>query len=96
MAANEGIFKTVKVGSPMGLHARPAAQIVHLAGRFKSELKLRRSDGKGAEADCRSVLAMLMLAAVSGTELTLRGSGEDAAEAIELISGYFDRNFDEN
>jgi phosphocarrier protein len=92
----ESMFKKVKVGSAMGLHARPAAQIVHLAGRFESELKLRRADGKGCEADCRSVLAMLMLAACKDTELDLRACGSDAAEALEVLAGYFDRNFDEN
>ncbi len=96
MAEQMSIFKTVKIGSPMGLHARPAAQIVHLANRFKAELKLRRSDGKGSEADCRSVLAMLMLAACKDTDLILRGCGDDAVDAVELIAGYFERNFDEN
>ena len=94
MAAEECV-RTVKIGNTMGLHARPAAQIVHLANRFKAVLKLRRSDGSGNEADCRSVLAMLMLAACKGTELVLRGSGDDAAEAVEALGGYFDRNFDE-
>ena len=96
MADQTSIFKAVKVGSGMGLHARPAAQIVHLANRFKAELKLRRSDGKGNEADCRSVLAMLMLAACKDTDLILRGCGEDAADAVETVADYFNRNFDEN
>ena len=96
MAEQVSIFKAVMVNSPLGLHARPAAQIVHIANRFKSELKLRRSDGKGAEADCRSVLAMLMLAASKDTELILRGCGDDAVEAVEAVTGYFERNFDEN
>lgn len=89
------VTRTVKVGNTMGLHARPAAQVVHLANRFKSELKLRRTDGKGSDADCRSVLAMLMLAACKDTELELLAAGEDAAEAIDLLADYFDRNFDE-
>ena len=95
MAAEECV-RTVKIGNTMGLHARPAAQIVHLANRFKAGLKLRRSDGSGNEADCRSVLAMLMLAAAKDTELELRACGEDAGEALEALSGYFNRNFDEN
>lgn len=89
------ITRTVKVGNSMGLHARPAAQVVHLANRFQAELKLRRIDGKGSDADCRSVLAMLMLAACKDTELELRANGDDAAEAIEVLVDYFDRNFDE-
>jgi len=79
----------------MGLHARPAAQLVHIANRFKADLKLRRTDGKGSDADCRSVLAMLMLAACKDTELELRASGDDAAEAVESLADFFERNFDE-
>ena len=90
------ILEKMTVCNAMGLHARPAAQLVHIAGKFKSDLKLRRADGKGNEADCRSVLAMLMLAAAKDTELELRACGEDAGEALEALSGYFNRNFDEN
>ena len=89
------VTKTVKVGNTMGLHARPAAQLVHLANRFKADLKLHRTDGKGSDADCRSVLAMVMLAACKDTELELRASGDDAAEAVALLADYFERNFDE-
>ena len=94
MAVQTTATRMVRVGNAMGIHARPAAQLVHLAGRFKAELKLRRADGNG-EADCRSVLSLLMLAAGKDTELELRASGDDAVEAVESIAGYFSRNFDE-
>ncbi|MBR7120791.1 MAG: HPr family phosphocarrier protein [Lentisphaeria bacterium] len=95
MATGASLCKKVRVSSPMGLHARPAAQIVHIAGKYQSDLKLRRTDGKGSDADCRSVLAMLMLAASKDTELELRGCGPDAAEAVNSVAEYFDRSFDD-
>ena len=85
----------VTVGSTLGLHARPAAQLVHLAGKFQSDVKIIRTDGKG-EADGRSVLSILMLAAAKDTELELRASGVDAENAVSALSDYFLRNFDEN
>lgn len=94
MAENATVSKTVKVGNEMGLHARPAAQVVHIAGRFQSELKLSRLDSHG-EADCRSVLALLMLAAGKDTVLELRATGHDAAAAAAAVEEYFQRNFDE-
>ncbi|MCI5779326.1 MAG: HPr family phosphocarrier protein [Lentisphaeria bacterium] len=94
MAENATVSKTVRVGNEMGLHARPAAQVVHIAGRFQSELKLFRLDSRG-EADCRSVLALLMLAAGKDTVLELRATGRDAAEAAAAVEEYFRRNFDE-
>ena len=94
MAENQTVCKTLTIGSPQGLHARPAAQVVHIAGRFQSKLKLRRVGDHG-EADCRSVLAMLMLAATKDTVLELCATGSDAAEAAEAVADYFQRNFDE-
>lgn len=96
MAAKATVSRTVVVSNEMGLHARPAAQMVHIASRFKSDVKLRRTDGRNAEADCRSVLAMLMLAACKDTVLEIFASGEDASEAVESLASYFNRNFDEN
>jgi len=94
MTENATVSKTVRVGNEMGLHARPAAQVAHIAGRFKSDLQLSRCD-RHCVADCRSVLALLMLAAVKDTELELRGDGSDAAEAVDAVAAYFQRNFDE-
>ena len=95
MGSQTTATKTVKIGNAMGLHARPAAQVVHLAGRFSADLKIRRTDGKASEADCRSVLALLMLAACKDTELELSAVGDDAAEAVKAVADYFNRNFDE-
>ena len=89
------VIRTLTVVNSMGLHARPAAQLVYIANRFKAELKLRRTDGR-TEADCRSVLALLMLAACKDTVLDLRASGEDAEAAVAAVADYFERKFDEN
>ena len=94
--ATESVSKVVVVSNPMGLHARPAAQLVHLANRFKADLKLCRVDEDNKEADCRSVLSILMLAAGKNTALELRASGEDAVEALASLADFFDRSFDEN
>ena len=95
MAVGATASRRLKVGNSMGLHARPAAQLVYIANRFKADLKLRRPGGRN-EADCRSVLAMLMLAAGKDTELEIMASGEDAEPAVAAIADYFERNFDEN
>lgn len=96
MAENNRISRTVVVTSELGLHARPAAKVVHIASGFQSELKLRRIDARSGEADCRSVLAMLMLAACKGTKLELSACGADASAALEAVASYFNRSFDEN
>ena len=88
------VSEKVVVGNEKGLHARPAAQLVHIAGKFKSSIFIRKTDGV-SNADCRSVLALLMLAASCGTELEINASGCDAGEAVAAIGDYFRENFGE-
>ena len=89
------VVENVIVGSPLGLHGRPAAEIVRLTSPFRAELSLTREDGSGSRADCRSILAMLVLAATCGTRLVLHGTGEDAEAAVKAVAAYFARNFNE-
>ena len=87
------ILEKMTVCNTMGLHARPAAQLVHIAGKFNSAVSIRKAGG--AWADCRSVLALLMLAASCGTELEVQATGSDAREAIDAIGSYFKEKFGE-
>ena len=88
------LSEKVTVGNAMGLHARPAAQLVHIAGKFKSVVSMRKP-GSSSWSDCRSVLALLMLAATCGTELEVQASGCDAREALDAIGAYFKDKFGE-
>jgi phosphotransferase system enzyme I (PtsI) len=86
--------RRVQVTSRLGLHARAAANLVRVASQFKSSLTLQRLDGS-AEADAKSILSILTLAASRGTDLRIIASGEDEQEALEAIIGLFSRDFDE-
>ena len=83
----------VKVSGPMGLHCRPAAELVKIAGKFASSLTLHRADAPGSVADCRSVLALLTLAAPDGTELILTADGSDSESAVREIEAFFAAGF---
>lgn len=85
---------TVKIINPLGLHARAAAQLVRLAGTFKSRIKLTRLDN-AVMADAKSILSVLTLAAARGTELELNVEGEDEAEALNAIEEIFNNGFGE-
>lgn len=77
----------IKIINQLGLHARAAAQLVRLSGKFKSKIILTRTDNQ-VTADAKSILSVLTLAAAKGTELTLSVEGEDeltAARAVEEI-----------
>lgn len=84
----------VIITNRLGLHARAAAQLVRLAGRFNSMLRLERVDG-GGSADARSILSVLMLAASRGTELRAIAEGEDESEALRALCELFANGFGE-
>jgi phosphoenolpyruvate-protein phosphotransferase (PTS system enzyme I) len=86
--------RKLQVTSRLGLHARAAANLVRVASQFKSSLTLQRLDGN-AEADAKSILSILTLAASRGTALRIVASGVDEQEALDAVVGLFSRDFDE-
>jgi len=79
---------SLTVVNPLGLHARAAAQLVRLAGSFKSKIILTRTD-TNSFADAKSILSILTLAAAMGTELLITADGEDANEALDAVRALF-------
>ena len=86
--------RRLQVTGRLGLHARAAANLVRVAERFQSSLTLYRLDGK-LEADAKSILSILTLAASRGTELRVVANGVDEEEALDAVVGLFSRDFDE-
>ena len=86
--------RTVTVVNRLGLHARAAAQLVRAASRFQSSVHLERAD-RGAAADAKSILSVLVLAASRGTELLVRAAGADEGEALEAVCALFEQGFGE-
>ena len=86
------IERQIAVGHRLGLHARAAAKLVQLTRRYKSEIVLFRTDlnngGSSGEADARSILAILLLAAGHGSTVAVRATGADEAEAVDCICEY--------
>lgn len=86
------IEKTVKIINKAGLHTRPAATIVKLAAKYKSEFFIYRD---GMSINGKSIIGVMTLAAEYGSELKLTFDGPDEKEASEEIVAYFERGFDE-
>jgi phosphocarrier protein HPr len=91
---NRMVERRVIITNRLGLHARAAAQLVRVASRFKSMLRLERLDGSGS-ADARSILSVLMLAASRGTELRAVAEGDDEVEAVDALCELFAGGFGE-
>ena len=84
--------REVRIENRNGLHARPAAEIVKAASRFKSEVTISRDD---MEVNGKSIMGVMMLAAEYGTTLWLRANGDDAEQAVEAIAALVASRFGE-
>ncbi len=85
---------SVKIINRLGLHARAAAGLVRLASTFQSKIKLFRTDNS-VNADAKSILSVLTLAASKGVELEMVVEGEDEKAAFEAIQDIFKNGFGE-
>lgn len=74
--------RTVTVMAEVGLHARVAASFVKTASRFSSTIRVRHGD---REANAKSILEILTLAAAHRAEVTIRADGDDAVEALDAL-----------
>ena len=74
--------KETTIVNPLGLHARPAAQIVKCASSFQSQVELIRD---GVPVNGKSIMGVMMLAAEFGAKLTVRATGPDEERAVEAL-----------
>lgn len=87
------VEKQIEVVNRLGLHARAAAKLVHMASGFRSNVFL--VDGSGEEIDAKSILGILLLAVGQGSALTLRCAGPDEEQACGAIAALFADRFGE-
>jgi len=87
------IERTVTIANRNGLHARPAAEIVKTAAKFKSEITLVRDD---LEVNGKSIMGVMMLAAEYGSSLLLRADGPDAEAAVGALATLIESKFGES
>lgn len=86
--------KTVKVGSTVGLHARPATVIADAAGGFDDDIILTLVGGDDDdETDAASSLMIMAMGAEFGDEVTVTSEN---AQAVEQIAALIESNLDED
>jgi len=84
------INKVLKIINQHGLHARPAAQFVKIAGKFSSEIKVIKD---GLEVNGKSIMGIMMLAAEPDSEIQLIIEGEDEKEAFSALKELIENKF---
>lgn len=68
----------------LGLHARPAAEFVRCARRFKSTVLIRKD---GAEYSAESILDVLSANLDCGSRMVVIADGPDASKALDELAG---------
>lgn len=74
--------REIRLRNAKGLHARVAARVVKVAGRFRSRVVITVGERR---ANARSIMAVLMLAAAMGATVRLESEGPDEQAAIEAV-----------
>ena len=87
------VEKEVKVENRAGVHMRPASLITQTCGKFKSEVFIVNKDAK---VNARSVIGVMSMGALYGTNLTLQASGEDEREVLDALENLFKTKFEED
>jgi len=87
------VKKKVVIKNRLGLHARAAVKFMNLANRFASSVCIEKD---GNEIDGKSILGILTLAAVQGSEITLKISGPDEDQALNALKALIEDKFYED
>ncbi len=82
----------IVISNKLGLHARAAAKLTQVAGRYQSEIYIARA---GRRVNAKSIMGVMMLAAGLGVTVTVDAEGDDADEALDAIRHLFEDKFGE-
>ena len=85
--------RTVTVVNQLGMHARAAAKLVHLATRFQARVRVARD---ARQMDGKSIMGILLLAAACGSTITISADGADEQEALEALTALVQSGFGED
>lgn len=91
-AVEGALSLTLTVQNRMGLHARPAAQFVGAASRFRSDIRIAKG---GNSANAKSINQVARLSVRQGDEVQITAVGDDARAALAAIEELAGRNFGE-
>ncbi len=87
------VKQKITIKNKLGLHARAAVKFVNLANRFTSTVKIEKD---GNEIDGKSILGILTLAAVQGSQIVLKIFGQDEKNALSALKALIDNKFEES
>ena len=81
-----------EIVNKLGLHARAAAKLTHVASGFQSDIWISRS---GRRVNAKSIMGVMMLAAGKGSKVKLEAEGADADAALKALTALIANRFGE-
>ena len=87
------VERSAPIVNRLGLHARPAAEFVKIANRFRAHIVVKKDD---LEVNGKSIMGMMMLAAECGSALLIRADGDDAEAAVDALLALVAAGFGED
>ena len=86
------IEREATIVNPLGLHARPAAELVKLATKFDADVEIVKD---AVAVNAKSIMGVMMLAAEAGSTVTFRADGTDAEAAVTALMTLVQEGFGE-
>ncbi len=84
--------REIEITNKLGLHARAAAKLTQLAGKFAADVWIARD---GRRVNAKSIMGVMMLAAAKGATVVVDTNGPDEAEAMAALVGLISDGFGE-
>ena len=85
-------MKETTVNNQVGLHARPATFFIQKANEFKSSIWVEKDDRR---VNAKSLLGVLSLGIVGGTEIKVIADGVDEQLAVDSLVKMVESGFTE-
>lgn len=87
------IAEEMIIVNQLGLHARPAASLVHTVLKYKSDVHIQVN---GQRVNAKSIMGLLTLAAAQGSRIAVTCNGPDAQDALDAVRGLVQAGFGES
>lgn len=86
------IREPITIINKLGLHARASAKLNTVAQQYACTILIEK---EGQQADAKSIMSLMMLAASKGTEVMIEVDGEDEEDALTALKELINNRFDE-
>ena len=93
VAPDGEIVRDVQVVNKKGLHARASAKFVQTAEQFDATISVTRHN---ETVGGTSIMGLMMLAAATGSTITIQATGKEAAAAVDALCALVSSRFGED